>query len=264
MPPLVAAAVTGAPPLPRPDGRVAPSPPLSRGVPPLLGGRWPPPSSLSGAAAPSLTAGGWGSAATSGAPVGLALHVRGVSTSPPNPPQAAADAATDPNTRHHYERRLVPFSPDAIQAIVADVGSYSAFVPWCTASTVTAVHADDGAGRRRLSADLGIGFRLLSETYTSDVEVRPGAVRAVVPRNALFEFLVNEWTFEAVPRSPGAAWVGFGVRFAFRNPLYQRVTDLFFDEVVRKMVAAFERRAADVARRDGRGGKAGGDDLIRW
>jgi len=208
MPPLVAAAVTGAPPLPRPDGLVAPSPPLSKGVPPLLSGRWPPPSSLSGPAAPSLTAGGWGSPATSGAPVGLALHARGVSTSPPNPPQAAADAATDPNTRHHYERRLVPFSPDAIQAIVADVGSYSAFVPWCTASTVTAVHADDGAGRRRLSADLGIGFRLLSETYTSDVEVRPGAVRAVVPRNALFEFLVNEWTFEAVPRSPGGAWGG--------------------------------------------------------
>lgn len=176
--------------------------------------------------------------------------------------------AANPNERRHYERRLVPLPPAAIQAVVADVASYAEFAPWCTASTVTAVHADDGAGHRSLSAMLGIGFRLLSETYTSEVTISPGRVRADVPRGALFEYLVNEWTFAPVPRSPGASWVSFEVRFAFRNPLYQRVTDLFFDEVVRKMVAAFEHRAATVARQRGGGGgggaEGGGGGMIRW
>ena len=38
----------------------------------------------------------------------------------------------------------------------------------------------------------------------------------------------------------------FYVEFRFRNQVYQRVTDMFFEKVAKKMVKAFEQRAYHV------------------
>ena len=63
----------------------------------------------------------------------------------------------------------------------------------------------------------------------------------------LFHHLRNEWFLEEGPQ-PGTTKVNFGIDFAFRSALYQHVTDLFFNEVVRHMVSAFEKRCAYVRR----------------
>lgn len=139
--------------------------------------------------------------------------------------------------RQHLERRVVPFTPREVYDVVADVDEYHDFVPWCTDSAVIK-RIDD----RHVVADLAVGFRLLSERYTSVITLNPTvSVNVDVPNSTLFEYLINDWTFEEGPRA-GSTELTFFVEFAFRNPLYQRATDLFFEDVVKQMVSAFERR----------------------
>lgn len=142
-----------------------------------------------------------------------------------------------PHARDHFERRIVPFSPKQLYSVVSDVDAYHRFVPWCTDSRVTR-----RIDKSHLVADLGVGFRFLSERYTSVITLDPNrSVSVDVPNSNLFEYLVTDWVFE--PTSAGDHTnLSFYVEFAFRNPMYQRVTDLFFEEVVRRMVSAFEHR----------------------
>lgn len=140
-------------------------------------------------------------------------------------------------TRKHHEKRVVPFNQHELYSVVANVNEYEQFVPWCTRSAVTQ-HIND----QQLIAELAVGFRFLSETYSSVITLDPySSVSADVPNSSLFEYLVTDWAFERAT-NPNCTNLSFSVEFAFRNPLYQRVTDLFFDEVVKQMVGAFESR----------------------
>lgn len=141
------------------------------------------------------------------------------------------------HARKHFERRIVPFSQRELYDVVANVDEYSEFVPWCTASRVT-TRIDD----RHVIADLSVGFRVLSDKYSSVITLDPyRSVSADVPHSGLFEYLITDWKFDPAV-DPSATSLMFYVEFAFRNPLYQRVTDLFFEEVVKQMVGAFEKR----------------------
>lgn len=153
----------------------------------------------------------------------------------PAPIRQNATGRRLPHARRHFERRTVPFTPSELFEVVADVNDYQYFVPWCTRSRVTS-RVDD----KHIIADLAVGFKLLSERYTSVITLDPNrSVSADVPDSSLFEYLITDWVFEPVDDITSLT---FYVEFAFRNPLYQRVTDLFFQEVVKRMVSAFEKR----------------------
>ena len=139
------------------------------------------------------------------------------------------------NARRFAERRIVPFTPEQLFDVVADVDRYNEFVPWCTASKVTA-----RVDKHHMVADLSVGFRFLSESYSSVITLdRPRSVKVDVPTSSLFEYLINDWEF--IPHPKGTE-LYFKVHFAFRSRLYQQMSNLFFEDVVKKMVSAFENR----------------------
>ena len=149
--------------------------------------------------------------------------------------QATTTHTRLPHARTHFETRKVPFTPSQLYSVVSNVNDYQNFVPWCTSSLVTS-QIDE----KHLIADLSVGFRLLSDNYTSVITLDPNkAVSADVPNSNLFEYLITDWRFREIETG---CELEFYVEFAFRNPLYQRVTNLFFEEVVRQMVTAFEKR----------------------
>lgn len=140
--------------------------------------------------------------------------------------------------RRHFEQRVLPFPPRELYDVVYDVDSYSEFVPWCTRSRVLA-HIDD----THAAAELAVGFNMLSERYTSLITATPySSVTVDVPNSSLFDYLVNDWTFEEGP-DEASTKLSFYVEFRFRSPLYQRITNQFFNAVVKNMVSAFEARA---------------------
>jgi coenzyme Q-binding protein COQ10 len=135
----------------------------------------------------------------------------------------------------HTEKRFLPYTPEQLFDLVADVGSYQHFLPWVAA---TRIREDNETG---MVADLIVGFGALKETFTSRVKKdRPRQIDIDYIDGPL-KYLHNHWKFRAVP---GGTEVDFCVDFAFRNRIFEALAGQMFDRALRRMIGAFEARAA--------------------
>ena len=119
----------------------------------------------------------------------------------------------------HAEKRLLPYEPEQLFELVADVERYPEFLPWCLAARIT---------QRRdnlICADLIIGFKMFREGFTSRVTLdRPANRIDVAYTRGPFRYLNNHWIFDSHPEG----------------------CLIDFYEAVGRMVAAFEARAQDL------------------
>jgi coenzyme Q-binding protein COQ10 len=137
----------------------------------------------------------------------------------------------------HAERKVVPYRPDQLFDLVADVGKYPEFLPWCTDARV------HSRAEQELVANLTIGFGPFRESFTSRVKLDRSSRIRVRYENGPFRYLNNQWDFIPEPRG---CTVHFFVDFEFRSRLLQAAIGVVFNEAVRRMVNAFLRRARDV------------------
>jgi coenzyme Q-binding protein COQ10 len=134
----------------------------------------------------------------------------------------------------HSEKRFLPYTPEQMFDLVADVGRYQEFLPWVAATRVRE------NSETEMVADLVVGFKALKETFTSKVhKSRPAQIEIDYVDGPL-KYLHNSWKFRAVP---GGTEVDFCVDFAFRNRLFEALAGQMFDRALRRMIGAFEQRA---------------------
>ena len=134
------------------------------------------------------------------------------------------------------EIRLLPYTAEQMFDLVADVGSYPEFLPWVVATRVR------NRTETGLEADMLVGFKAIREKFTSRVELdRPRSVRVHYIDGPLRD-LDNRWTFSDT--GDGGCEIGFAVDFAFKNMMFEALAGQYIDRAFRKMVAAFEERAA--------------------
>ncbi len=137
----------------------------------------------------------------------------------------------------HAEKKRIPYRPDQLFDLVADVGRYPEFLPWCVAARVRT------RSETEMIADMTIGFGPFRESFTSRVGLeRPERIR-VRYENGPFRYLNNQWIFQPDPRG---CLVDFAVDFEFRSRILQMAIGAVFNEAVRRMVNAFERRARTI------------------
>ena len=137
----------------------------------------------------------------------------------------------------HAEAKTVAYRPEQLYDLVADVGKYPQFLPWCVGARVRS------RTETELVADLTIGFGPFRESFTSRVILeRPSRIR-VSYENGPFRYLNNEWKFAPDPRG---CRVNFFVDFEFKSRMLQAAIGVVFNEAVRRMVNAFIKRARDV------------------
>ena len=141
----------------------------------------------------------------------------------------------------HHETRILPYTPEQVFNLVADVERYPEFLPWCVACRIKKRESATS-----FTADLAVGFKMVREQFTSRVTLDPPASNsksaiAVEYLNGPFEHLRNTWDFKPVP---GGTEVKFFLSFEFRSKLLQAVIGVLFEEAVHRMVGAFETRAA--------------------
>ncbi|MBP0464518.1 type II toxin-antitoxin system RatA family toxin [Roseomonas sp. PWR1] len=134
----------------------------------------------------------------------------------------------------HAEKRILRYSPEQMFDLVADVRRYPEFLPWCVGARILS------RSEAELVADLTIGFKMFRETFRSRVALeRPDHVH-VTYETGPFRYLNNHWRFRPVPQGTE---VDFFVDFEFRSRILQMAIGVVFNEAVRLMVRAFERRA---------------------
>ena len=136
----------------------------------------------------------------------------------------------------HAETRRLPYTPEQMFDLVADVDRYAEFLPWVSA---VRVRSDS---ETEMVADLMVGFKSLRETFTSRVEKqRPGHIRVEYLEGPL-KHLHNDWKFR--PDGEGGVLVDFEVDFSFKNRVFEMLAGQVFDRALRMMIGAFEQRAA--------------------
>ncbi|MEO8723630.1 MAG: type II toxin-antitoxin system RatA family toxin [Sphingobium sp.] len=136
----------------------------------------------------------------------------------------------------HHETRHLPYSPEQMFDLVADVQSYPQFLPWVSAIRVRSSTPTE------MIADMIVGFKGLRETFTSKVvKQRPLAVNVDYLDGPLTH-LSNDWHFRS--DGEGGVLIDFTVDFAFKNRLFEALAGQMFDVALRKMIGAFEARAA--------------------
>jgi len=136
------------------------------------------------------------------------------------------------------ETRSLPYSAEQMFDLVADVDRYPEFLPWIAAARVRS------DSETEMVADMLVAFKALREKFTSRVEKRrPDEIKVHYVDGPLQD-LDNVWLFK--PTGPSSCDVDFSVDFRFRNALFEKIAGQFFDRAFRKMVAAFEARAAEL------------------
>ena len=136
----------------------------------------------------------------------------------------------------HQETRTLPYSPEQVFDMVADVARYPEFLPWVSAIRVRS-NSDT-----EMVADMVVGFKGLRETFSSKVtKERPRAIHVEYLEGPL-KYLRNDWQFK--PDGKGGTLVEFCVDFQFKSRVFEMLAGQVFDRALRKMTGAFEERAA--------------------
>ena len=134
----------------------------------------------------------------------------------------------------HAEQRVLPYSPENLFDLVADIERSPEFLPWCVGARI--LRREDNV----VYADLMIGFKMIRETFTSKVTLTPSSRVDVEYQKGPFRHLTNHWEFK--PHADGCL-IDFFIDFEFRSRLLRNLIEPLFNEAVRRMVSAFETRA---------------------
>lgn len=135
----------------------------------------------------------------------------------------------------HAEKRKLPYTPEQLFELVADVEKYPEFLPWCLSCDIKKREGNV------FYADLIIGYKFVREKFGSKVTLEnPNSIH-VEYLSGPMKYLSNHWKF--IPEKDGGCTIDFYVDFEFKNFFFQKLMGLFFNEVVCRMVSAFESRA---------------------
>lgn len=160
--------------------------------------------------------------------------------------------------------RTLPYQPSALFKVISSVESYSQFLPFLTASTVTHRDPETGYPTR---AFLTVGYGPLSETFTSrvdcnrdkwTVEARSGAKFGVDSKDGqeggifpganegIFEYLSTKWELVPVPGGSVQTRVQLEIQFEFRNQFHAAMMSAVEGQMAGVMIEAFEKRIREV------------------
>jgi coenzyme Q-binding protein COQ10 len=144
----------------------------------------------------------------------------------------------------HNETKNLRFSAQQMYDLVADVGAYPQFLPWCAAARVKSVTTDGVS--QVMAADLVISFKVFRERFGSRVILHPEDLFVETEYlDGPFKHMQSTWKFEDL--GEGCA-VTFFVDFEFKNIILQGIIGLVFNEAMLRIVRAFEARADSLYR----------------
>jgi coenzyme Q-binding protein COQ10 len=132
----------------------------------------------------------------------------------------------------------LPYTPEQLYDLVADIEKYPEFLPWCGAVRILS------QSETELLADLSVGYKFFRETFRSRVHLTPKTRIDVEYINGPFHYLNNHWVFKK--RADSGTDIDFFIDFEFKSKLFQSATQMVFETAFDRMLDAFEARAKKV------------------
>ncbi len=138
-------------------------------------------------------------------------------------------------------QRRVQHKASEMFDLVADVERYPEFVPLCQSLKVRQ-RTPKPDGTEVIVADMTVSFKLVKETFTSEVTLDRANKKIIVRYlRGPFSNMENRWTFE--PKGDNACDVGFFIAYEFRSRMLAMLMGSMFDAAFARFSAAFEKRA---------------------
>lgn len=137
--------------------------------------------------------------------------------------------------------RHVPHSAQKMFDLVADVERYPEFLPLCTGLRVLR-RIPEGEGKETLVAEMRVGYKAISERFTTKVTTDQNALEIHVSYvDGPFKYLENRWEFRDA--EGGGSDVHFFIDYEFRSRALSMLMGSMFERAFRMFTTAFESRA---------------------
>ncbi len=129
--------------------------------------------------------------------------------------------------------------------LVADVERYPQFVPMCERLVIRR-RTPTSEGVETLVADMSIGYKMISENFTTRVTInRPAQAIDVEYVDGPFKYLENQWKFSSAGTG---CEVSFFIDYELKSRTFGLLAGAVFETVYRRMINAFETRAEAIYR----------------
>jgi coenzyme Q-binding protein COQ10 len=140
----------------------------------------------------------------------------------------------------HLETLDLPYRPEDLFDLAADIGRYPEFITWI--QSMKLLSEEETATRMQCRAEVTVGFKGFRETFVTDVEARaPDLSIDVKLVRGPFRKLANSWRFQ--PSAAGSR-VAFAIQFEFRNFVLQALADANKTYAIKRVIDAFVGEAA--------------------
>ena len=134
---------------------------------------------------------------------------------------------------------IINYSANDLYEIVLDIEKYPEFIPWCSNVEIKS------KTKNNIIADLLVNYKFFKKTFTSDVRFDSNnLIINVIYIKGPLKNLQNQWKFEKIDKNNTK--VHFKIQFEFKNIIYQKISELFFDLIENKMIFSFKKRADEI------------------
>ena len=124
--------------------------------------------------------------------------------------------------------------------IVLDIEKYPDYIPWCSEINILEKK------RNKIKANMIVNYKLFSEQkFTSDVtfDLNKLLIKTQYIEGPLKD-LKTIWLFQSLEEKKSK--VIFSIKFEFKNFVHQKLAELFFPLIEKRMVNSFILRASDI------------------
>jgi len=136
-------------------------------------------------------------------------------------------------------KKKVSCTKENLIKMVLDIEKYPEFVPWCLDTKIHKIV--DKKNTIEITADLTIGKSFFKETYKSFVIYKKKEDLILVTNvDGPLKYLENKWIFTDIHKN---SEIDFSIDFELKNKILNILMTKTFDIGLKKIVAAFEKRA---------------------
>ncbi len=136
-------------------------------------------------------------------------------------------------------KKIIPCKKKDLVNMILDIEKYPEFVPWCLNGKIH--KKNEMADIIELEADLTVGKKFLNQTYKSHVAYYKDKGKIIVNNiGGPLKHLQNEWLIREINNQ---SEISFKIDFEIKNIVYNMIMSKSFDQGLKKIADAFEKRA---------------------
>ena len=136
-------------------------------------------------------------------------------------------------------KKIIPCKKKQLVEMILDIEKYPEFVPWCLNGKIH--KKEEMKDMIEMEADLTVGKKFLNQTYKSHVTYYKEKDKIIVNNiGGPLKHLKNEWEIREINNQ---SEVSFKIDFEIKNIVYNMIMTKSFDQGLRNIADAFEKRA---------------------